>query len=200
MTISRKLRQRLTKRLQKLFWVYLTDNFVITAGRKLSAPRPSVKCTVVRITPGNCHRVLQFRDDPSRAEEYRRKVGRNEIGLFAEAEGIMMGSIWATINRGSKPTVARGYMPLQPGEAMIHDIVTGERYRGMGIGPYMVQEMAALLNEEYSVIKTIVDVNVRNTPSLRMMDRVGVRKADQVFYVSALGTLVFSKTLKQYPC
>lgn len=194
------MRHALTKWIQRLFWIYLTDNFVITARNPVMAKEPAVKCAAVRITRANCDRVQDFRDDKSRIEEYGKKVDQNEIGLFAESEGRMVGSIWATVNRGTKPSVARGYMRLLPGEAMIHDIVTGERCRGMGIGAYMVERMAAAVSEEYGVTKIIVDVNFRNKASLRMMERAGARKVDQVFYVSGLGRLVLSKVLRQYPC
>ena len=192
------LRQAVTKRFQRLVWVYLTENFVITPEHPVKAQPPAIPCRTVRITRANCARVQEFRDDKTRTEEYGKKVDRNELGLFVESEGRMVGSIWATINRGTRPLVARGYMRLMPKEAMIHDIVTGERYRGMGIGPFMVERTVAVLEEEFGVTKTIVDVNFKNKPSLRMMDRTGARRADQVFYLSALGRLVACKVLKQY--
>jgi ribosomal protein S18 acetylase RimI-like enzyme len=199
-SVVARIRHVLTKRMQRLFWIYLTDNFVITGKNQAVAAAAKVKCSIVRITPDNCPRVLEFRADESRVQEYRRKLERNEIGLFAQTDRGMAGSIWVTVNRGSKRCVARGYMPLRPGEAMIHDIVTGELYRGLGIGGYMVERMVAVLSEEYGVGRTIVDVNVRNRASLRMMERAGVCKTNQVFYVSAFGTLLWSKVMKEYSC
>jgi RimJ/RimL family protein N-acetyltransferase len=192
------LRSIVTKSVQKLFWIYLTDNFVIRGASDFHAVEPAIPCRLLAITDENCLRVTEFRD-PSRIADYRTKLLRHEIGYFAECEGKVAGSIWATINSGRAPRVARGYMKLQPQEAMIHDIVAGDACRGKGVGPFMVGQFSSLLLRQYGVNRIVIDVNARNQPSLRMMAKAGVKKDQQVFYVSAFNTLLWHKTLKQYP-
>jgi RimJ/RimL family protein N-acetyltransferase len=125
-------------------------------------------------------------------------VLRQEIGFFAECEGKACGSIWATINKDAKPSVVRGHIKLKPGEALIHDIVTGEQFRGMGIGPYMVQQISTFLLRECGVSKIIIDVNSSNQPSLRMMAKAGLPVKERVLYISAFGSFVWQKVLQDY--
>lgn len=191
------LRQVLTKQLQKLFWIYLTDNFVISQASDFKTVEPAIQCELVPIIFENCDRVLDFRE-PSRVTDYREKLARKEVGFFAECEGRMAGSIWATINTSPSPKVTRGYLKLEPKEAMIHDIVTSEACRGKGVGPFMVGRFSSVLLNDYGVARIIIDVNTRNQPSLRMMDKAGMKKDQQVFYVSAFNTLLWHKILKQY--
>lgn len=107
-------------------------------------------------------------------------------------------SVWATINKGRKPTVVRTYMTLMPNEALMHDGVTGEKYRGMGIGPFMVRRLAAALLSDHKVSRIVADVNVRNVASLRMMEKLGLEINQQVLYISAFGTLVIQKLVRQF--
>jgi len=192
------LRHTLTRRLQRLFWIYLTNNFIITSISDFKMVEPALKCVFVPITSLNYSRVREFRHD-NRIAEYREKLAHHEIGYFAESNGTMVGSIWATINNAQLPAIVRTYMRLMPSEALIHDIVTGDRFRGMGIGPFMVGRLASLLLTEYRLLRIIIDVNVRNRPSLRMMDKAGLQLSQQTLYISAFGNLVLQKVLKDYP-
>lgn len=188
-------KQTLTKRVQRIFWIYLRNNFVISDMGDFRTTEAGIRSTFVPITLDNYFRVQEFREQ-KRVAEYREKLGNREIGLFAECDGRMVGSIWATINDARVRSVARMYMPLMPNEALIHDIVTAERFRGMGVGPFMVGRMASILLTEYGVSRIIIDVNCRNRASLRMMEKVGLQAKDQVFYVSIFSKLAFQKTLK----
>ena len=192
-----RLRQALTKKLQKLFWVYHTNNFIITRMSDCNMVSPATACEFTPITSDNCVRARDFRDD-NRVSEYRGKLARGEIGYFAELAGTMAGSIWATINKEQIPTVVRTYMRLAPNEALIHDIVTGEKFRGKGVAPFMVGCISSTLLNDYRVSKIIIDVNVTNKPSLRMMDKAHVPMKQEVLYISALGSLIFQKVLKEY--
>ena len=192
------MRHTLTRRLQRLFWIYLTNNFIITSISDFKMVEPALKCVFVPITSLNYSRVREFRHD-NRIAEYREKLAHHEIGYFAESNGTMVGSIWATINNAQLPAIVRTYMRLMPSEALIHDIVTGDRFRGMGIGPFMVGRLASLLLTEYRLLRIIIDVNVRNRPSLRMMDKAGLQLSQQTLYISAFGNLVLQKVLKDYP-
>jgi hypothetical protein len=191
-----KLRSKLTKKLQNIFWVYWTNNFVISrlADFKLA---DASNYEFIPITPANCFRVRDFRSE-DHVSEYRDKVAGNEIGFFAEGGGKTVGSIWATVNREPKPAVARGHIKLRPNEALIHDIVTGEHCRGRGVGPFMVGRIASTLLSDYRVSRIVIDVNVKNSPSLRMMQKAGLRTEQQVLCISAFGRPVVEKVIKQY--
>ena len=189
--------QVLSKKLQDVFWVYCTKNFIITNTEDFTLIEPAIRCDLLSVTSGNYFRVQEFREQ-DRIREYRTKLERNEIGFFAEYDGKIVGSIWATINQSPAPNVVRRYMKLMPGEALIHDIVTGERYRGMGVGPFMVCQIAPVLLGEYKASRIVIDVNVRNTASLKMMNKAGLQVKQTALYVSAFKKLVFHRVVKSY--
>jgi RimJ/RimL family protein N-acetyltransferase len=188
------LRRQLVKKIQKVGWVYLSDIFFVTPEDRLAAVHPKINCQFVAITPDNCIRVRDFREEELVAE-FREKVQRGEKGFFAVCEGKMAGSIWATVNESAVPTVVRGFMRLMPREALIHDIVTGTKFRGLGIGPFMVTQISPILLQQCGVSRIIIDVNVRNTPSLRMMNKAGLQAQQKALAISAFQKLVFHKTL-----
>lgn len=190
------LMQKLKNKLQKIFWAYVTNNFVISGMNDFKAIEPRIECKFMPITLDNYHRVGEFREK-NRISQYKDKVSRDEIGCFAEYNGKMIGSIWATVNGADAPRVVRTYMKLMPGEGLIHDIVTGETYRGMGVGPFMVSRMAPLLLQEYGLRRIIIDVSVRNRSSLRMMAKLGLRFDCRMLYVSALSRSVLQMKLKK---
>jgi hypothetical protein len=190
------LTDTLRKRLQQLFWIYLTNNFVIRNVNDVRMIDFASKCVLAPITMDNYFRVLDFRET-NRISEYRDKLAKKEVGFFTECDGKMIASIWATINNAQAPVVVRTYMRLMPQEALIHDIVTGEHFRGMRVGPFMVGRIASILLNEYRVRRIIIDVNVRNSPSLRMMDNAGLKMERQMLYISAFGRLVLQKTLRR---
>ena len=128
----------------------------------------------------------------------RAKVQRGEKGFFAVCEGKMAGSIWATVNESAVPTVVRGFMRLMPREALVHDIVTGTKFRGLGIGPFMVTQICPILLQQWGVSRIIIDVNVRNSRSLKMMNKAGLRAQQKALAISAFQTLVFHKTIRRY--
>jgi RimJ/RimL family protein N-acetyltransferase len=185
------------KGIQRVFWVYLTNNFVITGADDFRNVEPSLRCDFLPITSDNYFRVRDFRDE-SRVREYREKVGREEIGFFAEHNGKTVGSIWATLNNTGVPKIARSYMKLMASEALVHDIVTGEKYRGMGVGAFMVGRISSMLLGEYGARKIVIDVNFRNRRSMRMMEKAGLQLNQQVLSISALGKLISQNVLKQY--
>jgi len=189
------LRQILTKKLQKVFWVYLTNNFIVGEMSDVKMVEPVVDCAFVPITADNYFRVRDFREE-GRISEYRDKLAHKERGFFAESDGKIVGSIWATINYARVPTVARTHVKLMPNEALIHDIVTGEKFRGMGVGPFMVGRIASTLLNEFGVSRIIIDVNVKNSSSMRMMNKAGVQVGLRVLSISAFGKLAFEKVLK----
>jgi RimJ/RimL family protein N-acetyltransferase len=185
------------KMLQRLFWIYLTNNYVVTSPDEFKTFEPTVTCGFLPITLDNYSRVREFRDE-RRVSEYREKLAQKERGFFAESDGRMIGSIWATVNNGPVPLVARSYMKLMPNEGLVHDVVTGEKFQGMGVGPFMVGRMCSVLLRELGVSKIIIDVHVRNSRSLRMMDKAGLHADQQMLSISAFGRLVSQRLLRQY--
>jgi RimJ/RimL family protein N-acetyltransferase len=156
-----------------------------------------VPCDFVPINPENYHRVQDFREN-DRILQFREKLARKEIGYFAEHKGRTVGSIWATINKSDTPMLVRTYINLSPGHALIHDIVTGEKARGLGIGPFMTSRMAKALLEEYGMAEIVVDVSTRNHASNRMMEKIGLRKAEKMFYITLRGGRTFRLLLRKY--
>jgi RimJ/RimL family protein N-acetyltransferase len=191
------LRSRVANRVQKIFWIYLTNNFVITGVKDYKEVAPALPCDFLPITSSNYIRVRDFREE-RRVREYHEKVDCKEIGFFATNNGKMVGSIWATLNNTGLPMIARSYMKLMPNEALVHDIVTGEEFRGMGVGAFMVGRIASKLLGDYGAHKVVIDVNFRNRQSMRMMEKAGLPLDQQVLSISAFGRLISQNVLKQY--
>lgn len=191
------LRRQLVKKIQKVCWIYLSEIFFVTPEDQLVDVQPKINCQFVAITLENCIRVRDFREEDL-VTEFQEKVQRGEKGFFAVCEGKMAGSIWATVNESAVPTLVRGFMRLLPREALIHDIVTGTKFRGLGIGPFMVTQISLILLQQCGVSRIIIDVNVRNRPSLKMMNKAGLRAQQKALAISAFQKLVFHKTLRVY--
>ena len=185
------------KSLQKVFWAYLTHNFVVTNMNDFKKIEPALRCEFLPITLDNYFRVREFREE-GRVSEYRAKLTSKELGFFAEIGGKVVGSIWATVNHGDVPVVVRSYVRLKANEALIHDVVTAEQFRGMRVGPFMLGGMCTCLLGESGVGKIIIDVNVRNSRSLRMMEKVGLQINQTTLSISACGKLVSERLLRQY--
>ena len=192
-----RFRHVLTKNIQKMFWIYIADIFEVTSMTDVRATEPLISCSFLPITPANYSRVTEFREK-SRVQEYEEKTARHEIGYFVESGDRVVASIWATVNVTPKPVCVRRYMPLQPNEALIHDIVTGDQHRGMGIGPFMVSQMSGVLLEQLKATRIVIDVSFKNRSSLKMMTKSGLHANQRVLYVSGFGRLLCQKVLKQY--
>jgi RimJ/RimL family protein N-acetyltransferase len=165
---------------------------------EVKVTEPAAKANFLPITLDNYFRVQDFRDQ-ERIPEYRNKLANRELGFFAEIDSQIVGSIWATINSARTPSIARAHIRLMPNEALIHDIVTGEKFRGKGVGPFMVGRISSVLLKEYGVNRIIIDVNSRNHSSLRMMKKAGLRVRERAIYVSVFEKLTYERVLKQYP-
>ncbi len=195
--MGKVLKQNLTKKLQKIFWVYICRSFIIRDINDFKIVNPKIQCEFISINLNNYYRVGDFREE-ERIPEYREKLAKEEKGYFTEHNGRMIGSIWTTINNTEVSKVVRSYMKLMPHDGLIHDIVTSEKYRGMRIGPFMVSRIASVLLKEYGLSRVIIDVNVRNRSSLRMMDKEGLKVDHLMFNVSAFGRLVLHLKLRKY--
>jgi RimJ/RimL family protein N-acetyltransferase len=195
--MGKVFKHKLTRKLQNIFWIYLNNIYFINSLNDFRKYDPRIKCGFIPITLDNYQRVRDFREE-NRISEYSDKLIHGEIGFFAEHSGQMIGSIWATINKSELATIAKTYMRLMPGEGLIHDIVTGEYFRGMGVGPFMVRSISPVLLKEYELNRLIIDVNIRNSASLRMLDKTGLRINHTTLNISAFGTLVMHLVLKRY--
>jgi len=185
--------RKLIKSLQRIFWIYVRNNFVITSASDVKMLDFPSNWAFVEISRANYSRVGEFRGSDL-AAEYLEKVEQGEMGFFAAIGGQMVGSIWATINKTAVPVVVRSCMRLNPNEVLVHDIVTGERYRGKGVGPYMVRELTRTIFSGPSVSKLIIDVSVRNRQSLRVMEKLGLSCGERAIYVSLLGRVLLEKS------
>ncbi len=183
--------------LQKCFWVYPYNIFVINGLHELKMIKPKIKCEFIPITPENCYRVADFREK-GRIAEYRKKLAHNEIGYFAEYEGKVIGSIWATVNQTSAPRVVRTYMKLMPNEGLTHDNVVSPAFRGMGVGPFLASSLRALLFKEYGLKRLMADVSVRNWASLRMNEKQGLRVNRKMLFICLFNRPVIAMVLKKY--
>jgi GNAT superfamily N-acetyltransferase len=195
--VKNQIKHSLVKRLQKIGWVYFIDVFVAVSIDDIHPVELQVECRLLPITIDNYSRVGEFREE-NRISEYRDKLARKEIGYFAEHQGKIIGSIWATINHKETANVVRNYMKLAPGEGLIHDIVVYDQFRGKGIGPFMVSRIAPILFKEHALRKVIVDVKADIPASLSMMNKVGLRVDHRSLCISALGHLVYQKVFKSH--
>lgn len=191
-----ELQQKVIRQAQKICWLYVTRNFVAQNLSEIMESSPGIPSDFCAITEANANRVLDFREE-ERIAEYKRKLEDGEIGFFAIVKGKAAASIWATVNSSSRAFIARRYMKLEAGDALVHDIVTGRAHRGLGIAPFMVRRLAEHLFEHFPIKRFIVDVSIRNTASLRMMHKTGLQVRDTVAYLSAFGTLLFQRQLRR---
>jgi RimJ/RimL family protein N-acetyltransferase len=191
------VRRQVVRAVQKIGWVHLSEVFFVMPEDSLATVHTAQPCCLTAISPENALMVRDFREE-SLSEEFCAKLKSGEIGFFAMAGGRAAGNIWATVNESAQPKTARGFMRLMPGEALIHDIVTGASFRGHGIGPYMVTQIIPILFRQHGVCRIIIDVNVNNTPSLRMMNKAGLHAKQKELSVSAFQNLVYHRTLAHY--
>ena len=194
--MKKVLKEKLKKRLQKIFWIYPCNIFIIKGMNEFQMLDPKIKCDFVPITLDNCHRVKDFREE-SRILQYKDKLAHNEMGYFAEHNGKIVGSIWATVNKTQVPNLVRRFVKLMPNEGLIHDIVTGENSRRMGVGTIMVSRIVPILLKEWKLNRILIDVNIKNWASLKMMGKLHFQKDQKVLYVSAFGK-VWRLVLRKY--
>lgn len=174
---------------QRVFWVYVTNYFAVRTLTDFHTVEPKVPCRFVPITTENYARVTDFRED-ARERQYRDKLARHELGFFAEHDGCMAGSIWATINRSDRPGFYRNHVRLQPNEALLHDVVTSDRLRGQQIGPYMVGRLFETLILDHRVDRILWDVHFANEASMRMFEKLGLMSERRVVSLCILGQLI----------
>lgn len=188
---------KVKRAIQKVVLIRRTFNFVIVDERDVAPLEEKQGARLVPITVDNYQRVGEFRPR-TRIEQYRQKLARGEIGYFVEYDGRMIGSNWATVNGGPVTMVARTVMRLEPKEGLTHDGVIAPKYRGKGFGAFMINRLVAILFREYDVRRIIIDVNVKNRASIRMMENAGFRVDHEMLYVAVFGKVVVERLVRQY--
>jgi hypothetical protein len=197
MFMGRILGEKLKRKLLKRFWFSLGYHYIINGPQDVKMIEPRIKCKFIPITLENYHRVNDFRDK-ERISEYRNKLNNNEIGYFAEHDGKMIGSIWATINKTNAPFVGKDFTTIMPNEGLLHDNVISEKFRGIGVGGYLESSMPVLLFNKYALNRIVTDIGVNNRASVRMAEKVGLRIDHKVLYVAAFGKMILKLVLKKY--
>lgn len=187
--LSGLISQEQKVRLQRILGVYLTNNFSIRTLKDFKSIEPNLPCRFIPMTLENYARVTDFRES-GRVAQYRSKLLNHELGFFAEHDGKMVGSVWATINRTDRKVVVRNYMKLLPNEAIIHDGVASDQFRGMRIGPYMVSQILTTLIKDHGIRKVVWDVHVMNQASMLMLEKLGLRHERRVVSICSFGKLI----------
>lgn len=182
---------------KKVFWYTMVNVFIVNGISEFKMIEPRIQCEFIPITLDNCHRVTDFREE-DRISQYRDKLNQKEIGYFAEHNGKMIGSVWATINKTEVPRVVQTFKKVMYNEGIVHDNIVSEKFRGMLVGPFMETSMFKLLFNEYGLSRIIADVNVKNRASLRMLDRAGLRIDHKMLGVSFFGKPILKLVLKKY--
>jgi hypothetical protein len=182
---------------RKVFWIQICKGFIIKGMSEFKMVEPRIKCEFIPITLDNCHRVTDFRE-ADRISQYRDKLANDELGWFAEHNGKMVGSMWATINKTEVPRVVMAYKKVKYSEGVAYDGIVSEKFRGMLVGPFMLTRLFESLFKEYGVSRITGDSNVKNRASLRCWEQAGIRINHKILYVSLLSKPVLELVLKKY--
>jgi hypothetical protein len=194
--MNKVLKQMLTKKMQKLLWVYPCYIFFINSPDEIKKIEPKIPCEFVPITMDNYRRVAEFREN-NRVSEYRDKLEKGEIGGFAQHDGKMIGSYWATVNKTMAPCIVKTYFKLMPDEGLLHDMVVGENYRKMQVAAFLVSNLPITLFREYKLRRLITDINVRNHASLQLATKNGLRRDHKMVFVSVFGRSVLKLMIEK---
>jgi GNAT superfamily N-acetyltransferase len=194
--IDKLLNEKNKIRLMKLFHPYSCNVFIIKSIDEFMIIEPKIKCEFVPITLDNFYRVRDFREE-DRISQYKDKLAYGEIGYFAEHDGRMIGSIWATVNKTEVPRVVQTFQKVLYNEALAHDIVVSEKFRGMRIGPYIESKLFALLFKDYGISRIITDVNIKNHAQMQLLKKLGLKVDHKMLYVSVLGKVVLRRVLRK---
>ena len=184
-------------KLKKIFWIYVCNVYVFKGMNDFQMVEPRIKCNFIPITLNNCHRVTDFRETGI-IIQYRNKLTNNEIGFFAEHNGKMIGSIWATINTTATPRIVEKYFKIMPNEGHFHNIVVSKKFRGMRVGAFMESSMPSLLFAEYGLNRVTTDVDVRNVVSLGMLKQIGAQIDHKLLCVSVFNRPILQLVLRKY--
>jgi GNAT superfamily N-acetyltransferase len=191
------LADKLKKMIQKVVLLRRTYNFVVVDERDFARLPAEGDCRLVQITADNYHRVGEFRPR-TRITQYRKKLESGEIGYFVEYHGRMIGSNWATVNRDVRPRIVRSVIRLAPNEGLTHDGVIAPSFRGQGFGAFMISRLVEILMQEFKLSRIIIDVNVKNKASLRMMEKAGFRVDHKMLHLALFDRLIFQRVLERY--
>jgi len=191
------LTEKQKAKVRQVFWPYLCHIYFIDGFDDYYVIKAKIKINILPITFNNYLRVADYREE-ARIVEYRNKLMNNEIGFFAEHEGKMVGSAWASINKTKVSHVVRTFIKLMPDEALLHDFFVNEKFRGNRIIPEMVSNMCTILLKEYKLKRLIIDINVKNNKSLNAAKALGWRIRQKMFFLALFGKPVLRIVVKNF--
>jgi RimJ/RimL family protein N-acetyltransferase len=68
----------------------------------------------------------------------------------------------------------------------------------MGFGAFMISRLVEILRRDHNLNRIIIDVNVKNKASLRMMEKAGFRIDHKMLYLALFDRLVYRRVLERY--
>jgi len=172
------------------------EEFLELRGRAEVAPVAArIPVAFERVTAENVARAGDFRE-ARLAKAFRRYLREGQEGIFAVADGRVVGHAWAVICRGGR-CLANGYIELARGEAALHSISVAESHRGRRVFQAMVAAFCARLFDEANVGRIVSTVELDNPASRRGHMNIGFRSVGRQLCVMFRRWLLFRKKLGQ---
>jgi ribosomal protein S18 acetylase RimI-like enzyme len=113
---------------------------------ELTIPTPSSAGIVVRAIQEADIPSMQAVSSASDGERFTRLLAQGSMGFVAESDGQVAGYCWAS------PYLIRSLhrvdIPLQPGDVLVHDILTVPKFRRRGVARAMVTRLFVSLREQ----------------------------------------------------
>lgn len=98
----------------------------------------------------------------------RQLTARDAVVLVAEAEGIVVGYVYAGVE-------GHDYMSLRGPAGVVHDLFVDERFRGRGIARALLEHVLAELHAR-GVPRVVLSTADRNLEAQRLFARLGFRR------------------------
>ena len=153
----------------------------------------SIPVAFERVTEEDVARAGDFRE-ARLAEAFRRYLREGQEGIFAVADGRVVGHAWAVVCRAERCR-ANGYIELARGEAALHSISVAESHRGRRVFQAMVATFCTRLFDEAQVRRIVSTVELDNPASRRGHVNVGFRPIGRQLCVVFRQRLLFRKPL-----
>lgn len=142
-------------------------------------------CTLIRVSGMTPKRDFEFVEnamqavgEPCGLVAPRLRHGDEFFGWLTGGEVVSFG--WVTYRDRKVGPVQLAEMP---GRAFLYNFHTLEAQRGRGLYPALLGAMRSILGRE-SVSELIIDVNTRNTASMRGIEKAGFLSVAQIGYLT----------------
>jgi len=136
----------------------------------------------------NVSGVIQFRSEDW-ADRFRGFLQEGRRGVYAIADGEVVGHAWATVNRGGE--TINGYFRGERMSALIHDCNVAPKARGRGVYKGMIQSLGRAILAEGVAERVLIDTSVTNVASRSGIVGVGGRKVGWGLYLQVMNFTVF---------